>query len=219
MVRLPDLGYEGLCLGQAPMGKLNIHGYIKLCKNGGVMKLPSPDLILSKWVCRGKNPYGGEIISGHDAEWGGWARDLSLPFVFAQAFLAARLIWCQKGSFIHQHRQLLMWWRLFLFFPFSGPPCLWCIPKSPADYFPLSLRKFWMRWKKKENSFLCCRNDKGNSFHMCPGTQIVKTDFVLSPSHRCGCFFSREVRQRELNKLIWVSLAQAFLVRTYWGEK
>lgn len=46
-----------------------------------------------------------------------------------------------------------------------------------------------LKWKKKESSFLCCRNDKGSSSHMCPRARIVKTDLVLSPSHRCGWFF------------------------------
>lgn len=146
--------------------------------------------------------------------WGGWAGDLPLPLVFAQAFLSARLMWRQTApSYVSTSDS--MQWGLFPFFPSgSDPPWLWCILKSPAHYFPLSpkwesggeykLHKFGMRWKKKENSFLCCRNDKGNSFHMCPGAQIVKTDVVLSPSLRCGCFFSGEVRRGELNKLIWV---------------
>lgn len=65
---LADFGHEGLCSGQAPMGKLNFHGYIKLCKNGGIMKLPSPVLMPSKWVWLGTNLYGGEVISGRHAD-------------------------------------------------------------------------------------------------------------------------------------------------------
>lgn len=94
------------------------------------------------------------------------------------------------------------------------------ILKYPVDYFPLSPCKFWMRWKKRGNSFLCCRNDKRNNFHTCPGAQIVKTDLELSVSHsEVWVVFLAEVRWVELNKLIWVSLVQAFLVSTYWGKK
>lgn len=74
------------------MGKLNNHGYIKLCKNGGIMKLPSPDLMPSKQVCLGANPWGGEVISGRIFIGQGVAGDLPLPLIFAQAFLAARLV-------------------------------------------------------------------------------------------------------------------------------
>lgn len=132
------------------------------------------------------------------------------PTCLCAGFSGSRTDMTSKGSFIHQHLWLLMRWGLFLFFPSgSDPPCCWCILKSPADYFPLSPFKFWMRWKKKETSFLCCRNDEGNSFHMCPGAGIVKTDLVLSPSHRCGWFFSGEVTRRELKKLIWVFLSSS----------
>jgi len=50
------------------MGELNIHGYAEQRKNGGIMKLPSPDLIPGKRLFLGTNPYGGEVISGHYAD-------------------------------------------------------------------------------------------------------------------------------------------------------
>lgn len=146
----------------------------------------------------------------------GWlgCRPLS-PTCLCSDFSGSKTDVTSKGPFTHQYLQLWMQWGLFLFFPHgSGPHCLWCIPKSPGDHFPLPPTSF----KKKESSFLCCRNDKGSSSHLCPWPHIVKTDLVLSPSHRCGWLFSREVRQGELNKLIWLPLVQTFLVRTYWGK-
>lgn len=91
--------------------------------------------------------------------------------------------------------------------------------QSPQGIISHCLLQVLKRWKKKKSSFLCCRNDKGSSSHMCPRAPIVKTDLVQTPSRRCGWFFSREVRQEELNKLIWLPLVQTFLVRTYGGKK
>jgi len=51
---------------------------------------------------------------------------------------------------------------------------------------------------------------------MCPGARIVKTDLVLSPGHRCGWFFSGEVKQGELNKLIGIFFSSSiFFVGTH----
>lgn len=123
--------------------------------------------------------------------------------------------WCAIKGLLHTSVLAALNAMGIIFFPHgSGPQCLWCIPKSPGDHFPLPPTSF----KKKESSFLCCRNDKGSSSRSHPRARIVKTDLVLSPRHRCGWLFSREVRQGELNKLIWLPLVQTFLVRTYWGK-
>lgn len=113
------------------------------------------------------------------------------PTCLCSGFFGSKTDVTSKGFFTHQHLQLWMQWGLFLFFSHgSDPQCLWCIPKSLRGLFPTASCKSWKRWKKKESSLLCCRNDKGSSAHTCPRAPIVKTDLVQSPSHRCGCFLA-----------------------------
>lgn len=93
---MSDLRHEGLCSGQ----EICNHEYTKLCKNGGTMNLPSPDLLprsaLRNKPVRRRSDFWSLCRPLHQA-WGGSAADQFLQLVFAQAFWAAKLMWHQRA--------------------------------------------------------------------------------------------------------------------------
>lgn len=184
---LSNLGHEGLCSGQAPMGKLSIHGYTKLCKNGRLMKFPSPDLIPNKWVCSGTNLYW-EIISASYTEPSighGVAGLQTCLFHFSLLRLAWQQDWCDAKRLLHPSApatlnvtkcdkdyffSTILDQSLHASGTSWGPQwvTLWCLPVS-----------FEQDRKQRKMFYLCCRSYKGSSFHICHGALLVMIDLVL----------------------------------------
>lgn len=220
---LADFGHEGLCSGQAPMGKLNFHGYIKLCKNGGIMKLPSPVLMPSKWVCLGTNLYG-EVISGCHADpfIGHGAAGLETCLSrLALLRLFWQQHWCDTKGLLHMSAPAAPnAMRIISFLPLRSRPSMPLVhPEVPSRLFPAVSLQVLSETEKEGKQFFVLQKWQRKHFHMCPGAQIVKTDLVLSPSHRCGWFFSGEVRWGELNKLIWVFFSSSISCQDFLRKK